>query len=128
MTKEEERYYERAAFEIAAKKMAPALAAKAFSETEGDERKTAALYIKYRVIQLAEDERREAADLKKRQAAQAAQDNLHSEREQQEKLRREQTQAERVADEASERAWLIIGVTVLISILILIVYSALRGN
>jgi hypothetical protein len=67
MNKVEEEFYEIAAKEIATKKMVPALAAKAFSDADGDERKTFARYIKLRVEQLevawrADTERRRRAD------------------------------------------------------------------
>jgi len=52
MNKREEKFYEIAAKEIAGKTMVPALAAKAFSDADGDERKTLARYIKLRVEQL----------------------------------------------------------------------------
>lgn len=51
----EERLYDTAAREVDTKQVAPGLMAKAFSECDGDEKKAAARYIKYRVAQLQEE-------------------------------------------------------------------------
>src|SRR4030065_208792 len=52
MNQIEEHFYETAAQEVATKQVVPGLMAKAFSECDGDERRTIARYIKYRVAQL----------------------------------------------------------------------------
>ena len=54
MNQIEEHFYETAAQEVATKQVVPGLMAKAFSECDGDERRTIARYIKYRVAQLQE--------------------------------------------------------------------------
>lgn len=51
----EESLYEQAAMEVASKTMRPAIAAKAFSEADGDEQKSTARYIKLRVAQLRKE-------------------------------------------------------------------------
>ena len=51
----EEQFYELAAREVAERRLVPAVMAKAFSEADGDERKSIARYIKIRVLQLASD-------------------------------------------------------------------------
>lgn len=55
MNKLEEHLYATAAQEVAAKRFVPALMAKAFSDADGDEKKSIARYIKLRVQQLAEE-------------------------------------------------------------------------
>lgn len=57
----EEHFYETAAREVASKQVVPGLMAKAFSECDGDEKKTIARYIKYRVVQLHDQYRGEIA-------------------------------------------------------------------
>lgn len=51
----EEKFYELAAREVAERRLVPAVMAKAFSEADGDERKSIARYIKIRALQLAAD-------------------------------------------------------------------------
>lgn len=70
MDRNEERLYEIAALELAERRAAPGLMAKAFSETEGDERKSFARYIQLRVRQLREEEK--AAEAHARAQAKAA--------------------------------------------------------
>ena len=53
----DERFYEEVARELQEKPMNPGLWTKAFAEMGGDDAKARALYIKYRVAQLAEEER-----------------------------------------------------------------------
>ncbi|MDO9541003.1 MAG: hypothetical protein Q7J98_01600 [Kiritimatiellia bacterium] len=65
MNTNEEYFYETAAQEVATKQFVPGLMAKAFSECNGDEKKTIARYIKYRVGQLQEQF---AAELTQRRA------------------------------------------------------------
>jgi hypothetical protein len=70
MNRLEERLYEIAAQEVATKKFMPALMAKAFSDADGDEKKTIARYIRLRVRDLAEDfARQQAQEEARRQAA-----------------------------------------------------------
>jgi hypothetical protein len=54
---ENDKYYDEVARELQDKPMVPGLWTKAFAEMGGDEAKARALYIKYRVAQLAEEER-----------------------------------------------------------------------
>ena len=53
----DEKFYEEVARELQEKPMVPGLWTKAFAEMGGDDAKARALYIKYRVAQLAEEER-----------------------------------------------------------------------
>lgn len=53
----DEKFYEAVARELQEKPMSPGLWTKAFAEMGGDDAKARALYIKYRVAQLAEEER-----------------------------------------------------------------------
>ena len=59
MEKDEEQFYAIAAQEIASKTMVSGIAAKAFSDALGDDKKTLALYIKLRVESLRDEHRRE---------------------------------------------------------------------
>ena len=54
---EDVKFYEEVARELQEKPMSPGLWTKAFAEMGGDDAKARALYIKYRVAQLAEEER-----------------------------------------------------------------------
>lgn len=57
MEKKMEDFYEIAALELAAKRPVAGLMAKAYSECEGDERRSYARYIKLRVAQLSDENR-----------------------------------------------------------------------
>lgn len=76
MDRIEERFYEIAAQEVAAKRMVPGVFAKAFSDADGDEKKTIAGYIKLRVVQLHEEFEEELA----RRRAQEQAEKRESER------------------------------------------------
>jgi hypothetical protein len=72
----EKKFYEIAGQEIASKQMVTAIFAKAFSDAEGDEKKSLALYIKLRVEDLQQlhihemdFRRRQADDARKQQEA-----------------------------------------------------------
>ena len=54
----DEKFYEEVARELQEKPMVPGLWTKAFAEMGGDDAKARALYIKYRVLQLEEEQRR----------------------------------------------------------------------
>jgi hypothetical protein len=71
MNKLEHHLYATAAQEVAAKKFVPALMAKAFSDADGDEKKTIARYIKLRVQHLAEEFVAAQTEAETRQARQA---------------------------------------------------------
>lgn len=62
----EKEFYTIAAKEITQKKLDPAIMSKAFSESDGDEKKAVALYLRYRVAEIGEQYQRaraqEAAD------------------------------------------------------------------
>lgn len=51
----DEEYFEIAAKEVATRVMRPGLFAKAFSESDGDEKRALALYIKYRAKELSDE-------------------------------------------------------------------------
>ena len=55
----DERFYDEVARELQNRKMNPGLWTKAFADADGDNDKARALYIRYRVTQLAQDEQRE---------------------------------------------------------------------
>jgi hypothetical protein len=71
MNKVEEHLYAIAAQEVAAKKFIPALMAKAFSDADGDEKKSIARYIKLRVQQLTEEYLAAQAETEARQQREA---------------------------------------------------------
>ena len=54
----DDKFYEEVARELQEKPMVPGLWTKAFAEMGGDDAKARALYIKYRVLQLEEEQRR----------------------------------------------------------------------
>jgi hypothetical protein len=58
----DDKFYDEVARELQEKTVVPGLWTKAFAEKDGDETKTRALYIKYRVAQLAELSRRQHED------------------------------------------------------------------
>jgi hypothetical protein len=59
-----DKYYDEVARELQEKPMIPGLWTKAFSEMAGDDAKARALYIKYRVAQLAEESRQKHAAIR----------------------------------------------------------------
>ena len=65
----EEQFYEIAAQEVAERRLIAAILAKAFSEADGDERKTVARYLKLRVEQLEIEYLQRLADVEQRQKA-----------------------------------------------------------
>ncbi len=90
----DERFYDEVARELQERTLLPGLWTKAFAETDGDKDKARALYIRYRVEQLAQRERDELhrAEVQRQE---------QSKREQRERKEQEQRERER----ASEQLW-----------------------
>ncbi|WP_454865485.1 hypothetical protein [Pseudomonas hormoni] len=85
----DERFFEMASAELRAGTIRPGLRAKAFSDAEGEENRAQALYLKYRVAQLVQEE------LEMRQAEDAAKkQRKKQERDAGETARKEQVEAE----------------------------------
>lgn len=75
MNEHEKSFYTQAAQEVVTKRYETALMAKAYSDAEGDENKTSALYIRYRVVELREQHARSqvlASEREKQEQAAAA--------------------------------------------------------
>ena len=88
----EEALYAMAAGELSADQYSSGLRAKAFSEADGDEKKAAALYLKWRVKQLSvalDGAVKEAAQEAKRQQSAAERQQWAAERERQAKAERD---------------------------------------
>ncbi|MEO6055118.1 MAG: hypothetical protein ABIP97_14005 [Chthoniobacterales bacterium] len=60
MSSDDDHYYEAVAAELQSQQMKPGLWARAYSQTQGDEAQTLAVYIQLRVQQLIEDDKRAA--------------------------------------------------------------------
>ncbi|MEO8206594.1 MAG: hypothetical protein ABI615_10475 [Chthoniobacterales bacterium] len=60
MSSDDDHYYEAVAAELQSQQMKPGLWARAYSQTQGDEAQTLAVYIQLRVHQLIEDDKRAA--------------------------------------------------------------------
>ena len=90
MNQIEEHFYETAAQEVATKQVVPGLMAKAFSECDGDERRTIARYIKYRVAQLQEQFASEKAWRTEQEKQRQAQEKKKAEEERRQQESRDQ--------------------------------------
>jgi hypothetical protein len=95
----DERFFEIASDELNAGKIRPGLRAKAFSDANGEESRAQALYLKYRVAQLAQEEQEE-----RRVISNAEAQRKKEERAAGEISRRARTQAEEFAREARAKA------------------------
>ena len=94
MDEDEKLFYTKAAREAAERKYEPALFAKAYSDSEGDENKTIALYIRYRVVELREQHEHALAQAaeRKKQEQELVDARLKRENELQEELRLKEMQ------------------------------------
>ena len=105
MTDIEQRFYEEAARELASKQVVVGVMAKAYSDCDGDENKAKALYIKLRVVQLAQ-QYQEQQQREQMLARERAEQRASEER----KARREHESQSRVQEvkrreEAERRDW-----------------------
>jgi hypothetical protein len=96
----DEAFYAMAADEIASGQVNRGIMSKAYSDSEGDEKRTKALYIKLRVAQLGEIRRSEIERLKKE--AEQKQKEAEQKRREEEQKRREEEQKRNAAARLAE--------------------------